>query len=297
MGLGSFLKKAVKGVGHVLAPVVKIAAPIVGGVLGGPAGAALGSAVGNIGNSALSGKSVKGNLKNDLVGAAKTGALAYAGGKLLPKLGGVLKGGLKGGAASVLGGGGASPGAAMDESAIPDGAWDTSGGTVQGGPSEGGQGLFGSIVGGIKSAAGSELDRVRQRLANGQSPISMGGGGTLGGIADAVGLGNGKGGADYGNLGLAALATAQGIQGAKAYGRMSDLQDKALATSEGSYNERAPLRTSGVAGMQAAPVKLNLPADLTARTALKLPAAGGAAPSIDLASITGNPMFKRMKVA
>lgn len=81
-----------------------------------------------------------------------------------------------------------------------------------------------------------------------------------GGASSALGaMAGGGGGSGINPLVLEGLAGANAVSSAMAAKRQGQLQDDALNTATGSYAARAPLRTAGVAGMQAAPVKLNLP--------------------------------------
>lgn len=112
----------------------------------------------------------------------------------------------------------------------------------------GGGGFLDTLLGNAKAEAG----RVVRRVATGQSPISMGGRTAAGG-AGGMPANPGSG---ISPLLLELLAGGSGVMGAQQYARMGSLQDKALATAEDSYKQRAPLRTAGMAGMTAAPVKL-----------------------------------------
>lgn len=113
----------------------------------------------------------------------------------------------------------------------------------------GGGGFLNTILNNAKSEAG----RVVRRVATGQSPISTGGSAAAAGGAGGL---PGNPGSGISPLLLELLAGGSGVMGAQQYARMGSLQDKALATAEDSYKQRAPLRTAGMAGMTAAPVKL-----------------------------------------
>jgi hypothetical protein len=49
------LGKIIKGITNVIAPIAKVAAPVVGGLIGGPAGAAVGAAIGGIAGGGIAG--------------------------------------------------------------------------------------------------------------------------------------------------------------------------------------------------------------------------------------------------
>jgi hypothetical protein len=83
--------------------------------------------------------------------------------------------------------------------------------------------------------------------------------GFLGGGAGGAGGAGGSGSGGINPLVLEGLAAANGVSSAMAAQRQGNLQDQALNTAKDSYATRAPLRTAGMAGMQAAPVRLNLP--------------------------------------
>jgi hypothetical protein len=168
----------------------------------------------------------------------------------IPGLSSVLGLGAPGGGGADSGAPGGSPGGA-DGGSAP-------GAMPAGGPAADGGNPYGDNVGNANMDYGSPSQSVMQRiegyLGKGASAV---GSAISGGAGGAGGSGGSGGGLNP--LVLEGLAGADGLSSALASQRQGKLQDQALKTATDSYAARAPLRTAGVAGMQAAPVKLNLP--------------------------------------
>jgi hypothetical protein len=141
-----------------------------------------------------------------------------------------------------------------------------------------GTGLQGAATGYAAGAAGDMLGKavgIGQTLGGGTpstagtpgtiptAPANPAGTGGLGGILGSLpGLGSLGGAASGiagllgGNNGLNALIAAQGVNAAALGKKSGDYADNAMKTQNDLWNQRAGLRSAGIAGMTAAPTKL-----------------------------------------
>lgn len=242
--------KAVENIGRSVGGAVQKAAPVLNMIPGvGPVAAAglgaLGSvaAGGNMRDHARTALSAGGSA---LGGSILSGAGKMAGG--IPGVSGVM------GAAKSLGGvqvPGMGTVGSIVKGQLPNmtGGWGggPGAGGVLGAPS-GGSAAAGRAAGPAPASGGSRYGAVgdfARNVLSGGKPLTLENMKGAGGIPGAVG-----GAIDYAkdNPDMI-LAGGSIISGAMDAAKASDLRDKALRSAEGSYNERAPMRAMGMAGL------------------------------------------------
>lgn len=214
--LGRFLKNPIKGLenaGRSLGKIGRQAAPIVGLIPG--VGTVAGAAIGGLG-SVLEGRKLSDSLKSGAIG----GLSGLAGSKLRALL--------AAGKASGVGGALPNP----DLSAVP-GAVDSIGRKTAGELAKAGLGGFVDTAG--SAGGGGLLGTIAQAAAKGLIPRNKDGSIDWGGL-----LGNAA------KVGLPALGA---YQSSKDKGKADEYRAKAIAAAEGAYNEAAPLRQMGLAGL------------------------------------------------
>lgn len=231
--------------------IIKPVATGLAGLLGTPAlGAAVGAAMGGLDRPGQSGVGL------DVGGALKGGISGYGAGKAGDAIGAALPG------IMALGKGGQSSGLTQRA----DGTWVNAFGQPRPAPSTNGLPEltpFGQVpIGASGGGAPDQMDFVPdQGIDFGNA---LGGSGMLGALGKAAGkaagkiglpslgaLGKGVGNALTGNSGMNALAFAQLLNAAQLGKKSGALANEALNTQRDLFAQKAPLRSAGVAGMQA----------------------------------------------
>lgn len=116
------------------------------------------------------------------------------------------------------------------------------------GAAKGAFGAGGGLMGAAKAAGGAALPAIKGQIGNALMPQM----GALGG-GDAAGGGMGGGGVPPW---MTALAAGQVANAAALGSKSGDYAKRAMDTQQASWDAKAPLRTQGIAGMQAPPKQL-----------------------------------------
>lgn len=244
--------------------IIKPVATGLAGLIGTPAlGAAVGAAMGGLDRPGKSGVGL------DVGGALKGGVSGYGMGKVGQALPGIMSAG-KSGIAGLFKGGKSGSGENLTQR--PDGTWVNAFGQPRPAPIDAGGGPdeltpFGQVpIGASGGGPTDQMDFVPDQGMDFGSVLSMlpgiapAGGGASGGgnwLGSALGkLGKLPGvstAANFltGNGGLNALGTAQGINAALLNKKALEYAKNAEGTAMGQWNQNAPLRESGRAGMLA----------------------------------------------